>query len=76
MDGWEAGSQNWMPAFREELRWLRGHRPMTILTVTTGLVAEDYAGRLRFSSAWPYFRLNRWQEAKSVLPSSFSQTSA
>jgi hypothetical protein len=41
------------------------------LTLTFDVVPKP----LGFSSAWRYFRLKLWHEVKSVLPSSFSQTS-
>lgn len=51
-DSWEAGSQNWTPAFRADFIRLRGYDPLPYLPVITGRVVGSVGVSQRF--LWDY----------------------
>ncbi|MBI5280054.1 MAG: hypothetical protein HY858_00125, partial [Candidatus Solibacter usitatus] len=52
IDSWEAGSQNWTPAFREEFQRRRGYDPLPFLVSLTGRAVESEAITERFLWDW------------------------
>ena len=53
-DSWEAGSENWTPAFRTEFKSRRGYDPLPYLPVITGRVVGSVEMSERF--LWDYRR--------------------
>ncbi len=53
-DSWEAGSENWTPAFRAEFQQRRGYDPLPYLPVITGRVVGSVEISERF--LWDYRR--------------------
>ncbi len=53
-DSWEAGSQNWTPAFRAEFKQRRGYDPLPYLPAVTGRVVGSVEESERF--LWDYRR--------------------